>query len=345
MPPERTPVFLLTGFLGAGKTTLLKAMLRHPELARSALLINEIGQIALDHEIVGTSGSAAVVLGGGCICCSLRSDVGHTLRDLSIRVASGSIPSFDRVMIETTGLADPAPIVSAIVADPWIARRYELRAILTLADAINFAQTLDRHGQAIRQISLADRIILTKTDLIDNPIAIEGVLKKIRALNPGAPVAIANGGEIEPAFLLTPSLDRSSERLQSWLTAEPASAHDESHVGCASVRLTQPVHWPDIAGALDRLFAVHGRTILRIKALLHVHGTDRPVVVHGVQGTFHPPALLDQWLDGVHESRVVFITHGVSAASVAAEFTTAVSGAASAAFLSHRQNAEFQGHV
>lgn len=328
MSSQRIPVLLLTGFLGAGKTTLLKAMLAHRQLARSALVINEVGQIALDHALVGTSAGTPIVLAGGCICCSFRSDIGHTLRDLFIRRTQGTVPPFDRVIIETTGLADPAPLVSTLITDAWLASQFELRAVITLADAVNLIHTLDRHDESVRQIALADRLILTKTDLVRDSQDIEIVRRRIRALNAAAPMTTSNGGEVDPGFLLAPAPERRSATIEAWLDGESSGVHEQSQVSSESIRLPVPLHWSTAARTLDLLFATHGRTLLRVKGVLNVRGSDRPVVVHGVQGTFHPPALLETWPEGPRDSRIVFITHGIDAASVAAEFAAAVSGRA-----------------
>jgi G3E family GTPase len=313
---DTAPVTVLTGFLGAGKTTLLNHLLRQPELAGTAVLVNEFGEIGLDHLLVERLDENTVLLNAGCLCCTVRGDLSRALADLLPRVTAGEVK---RVVIETTGLADPAPILATLMSDPVAARAYRLDGIVTVVDAVNGMAQLDAQPEAVRQVAVADRIVLSKTDLADPAVLRE----RLHRLNPGAPLLTALHGEMAAAALLHAGLfdpERKIPDVRSWLDAEAyADTHDAHHhhdpnrhdarIAAFCLTFEKPLHWQGVATWLDILIATRGESLLRIKGILNVAGHDRPVAVHGVQHLFHPPALLAAWPDGdPRTSRLVFIT-------------------------------------
>jgi G3E family GTPase len=315
MTDATVPVSVLTGFLGAGKTTLLNHLLRQPELAGTAVLVNEFGEIGLDHLLVEKLDENTVLLNAGCLCCTVRGDLARALADLLPRVATGEVR---RVVIETTGLADPAPILATLMTDPVATRAYRLDGIVTMVDAVHADAQLDTQPEAVRQVAVADRIVLSKTDLADAT----ALRTRLRRLNPGAPLLSALHGRIDAASLLHAGLfdpDSKLPDVRGWLDAEAYAATDDHHAhdvnrhdaGITAFCLTieEPLHWQGVATWLDMLIATRGEALLRIKGILNVAGQDRPVAIHGVQHLFHPPALLAAWPDDdPRTSRLVFIT-------------------------------------
>ena len=320
---KRLPVTILTGFLGSGKTTVLARLLSRPELARIAVIINELGEVGLDHELIRVAGDGeAILLPSGCVCCTIRSDLADTLRDLFQQRVRGRIPDFDRVVLETTGLADPAPILQTLIGDPITAARYSADGVITTIDAFNADWQLDTQREAVKQTAFADRILLTKTDLVA-PDATACLVERLRAINPAATPIPVLQGEVDPALILGTGFAAKSSQADGWLAAEAHDRHDHDHEagldphhhddGIRSFCLTfeQPLRWERIAEALDRLAGFGGGRLLRVKGILDVEGSDRPVVIHAIQHLFHPPAQLDAWPGPERRSRLVFITNGI----------------------------------
>jgi len=312
---ETTPVTVLTGFLGAGKTTLLNHLLRQPEMANTAVLVNEFGEIGIDHLLVEKLDENTVLLNAGCLCCTVRGDLSRALRELLPRARRDEIR---RIVIETTGLADPAPILATLMSDPVAASAYRLDGIVTVVDAVNGAAQLDAQAEAVRQVAVADRIVLSKTDLAD----VENLRERLHRLNPGAPILVASHGALDPDKLLHAGLFDPGSKIpdvRSWLDAEvyvdthTHHHHDPNHhdarIAAFCLTFDQPLHWQGIATWLDMLIATRGESLLRIKGILNLVGQVRPVAIHGVQHLFHPPTLLAAWPEGdPRTSRLVFIT-------------------------------------
>ncbi len=326
------PVSVLTGFLGSGKTTVLRHLLHQPGMNRVAVVINEFGEIGLDHLLVASAGESTVLLDNGCLCCSVRGDLIRTLRGLYVRRAAGEVLAFDRVVVETTGLADPISIIHSLIRDQLLSDCYRLDGVITTVDALTGAATLDRHSEAIKQAAVADRLLLTKVDIADD--AAQAALKdRLRALNPAAPITATVQGEVSARALFNAGYydpETKTADVRSWLAAEAYAdttedrdhRHDHGHghahpsrhddrIRSFCLTYDRPLDWPDLAKAIQALIDAHGADMLRIKGILNIKGRPTPTVIHGVQHVFHPPVLLDAWPDEDRRSRLVFITRDV----------------------------------
>lgn len=316
------PVSIVTGFLGSGKTTLINRLLKQPEMNRVAVIVNELGEIGIDNELVEVSSEQMMLLNNGCLCCVLRGDLQETLRDLFIKRRNGEVIDFDRVIIETTGLADPAPVMQTLITDTLLLEQYRLDCVATLVDAVNAPGQLDRFSEPVKQVALADRLIVTKTDLVAEK-ELNALITRLNEINPRAPVRVALNGEIDLPFLIDVGLRRASARLEEverWLgteTDEHAGEHrHDEHVKSFVLRFEQPMPWAAFTQCIEVLTALRGPDLLRVKGLVNVEGKSGPMVIQGVQHLFHPPLELTAWPSADHSTRLVFITRGVSRESV-----------------------------
>ena len=327
------PVTVLSGFLGSGKTTLLNRLLKSPGMENTAVIVNEFGEIGLDHLLVAEGDENVILLDAGCLCCTIANTLSETLEDLHFRRVRGEVPAFERVIVETTGLADPAPIVHTLMTKSAVTAHYRLDGIVTCADALHGVGQLDDHAEAVKQVAMADRLIVTKSDLAAET-AVEALTRRLRALNPSAPISTAIMGDVDPAAVINAGLFdavRKKMDVERWLNdeaiaqaghahnehAHDVNRHDDS-IAAFSVTLDEPVTWAGYAGWTELLREFQGANLLRVKGLLHVRGEKRPVVVHGVQHIFSPPIKLDEWPDGERRSRIVFITRDLRRADIEA---------------------------
>lgn len=337
------PVTVLTGYLGSGKTTLLKALLQHPEIAAgTAVIVNEFGEVGLDDALIEAVQEDTVLLPSGCVCCAVRGDLVKALLKLHDDMMRGAIPELQRVVLETTGLADPAPIAQTLINDRDLFRVYRLDGIITTVDAQHGLRQLDNTFETARQIAMADRIILTKTDLAAAD-EIDRVSARVRLLNPAAPIFKAVKGAIDPSelFNLNAYEVRGDIDVDRWLAADRYATHDEhcSVEGCdhpyhhhdhdhghlhgiRSFCLTfdEPLEANKVEVLIELLRATHGEKLLRIKGLLNVRGQEQPFVIHGVQHIFYPVEVLERWPSDDRRSRIVFITRDLEEAAVREHF-------------------------
>jgi G3E family GTPase len=312
------PVSIVTGFLGSGKTTLINRLLKRPEMNRVAVIVNELGEIGVDNELVEISSEQMMLLNNGCLCCVLRGDLQEALRDLFIKRRNGEIIDFDRVIIETTGLADPAPVMQTLITDSLLLEQYRLDCVVTLVDAVNAPGQLTQFSEPLKQVALADRLVVTKSDLIGEK-QIAALIARLKEINPHAPVRIAMNGEIELAFLVDVGLKRTRARLEEverWLGVGEQDEQDHGHrhdeaIQTFVLRFDKPMPWASFTQCLDVLTALRGPDLLRVKGLVNVEGKAGPMVVQGVQHLFHPPLELAAWPGADRSTRLVFITRDI----------------------------------
>jgi G3E family GTPase len=321
---EITPVTVLTGFLGSGKTTLVNRLVRDPRFGDTAVLVNEWGAIPVDHTLVREASENVVVLAGGCICCRVAGEVVSTLRELHFLRAEGRVPDFRRVVIETTGLADPAPLAATLVEMPLVAARYSLAGIVATVDAQYGAAALEAHAESAKQAAIADRLVVTKCDLAADA-AIAALEARLAALNPGASILRSSNADLDAARLLDTGLYRGAGvgmDARGWLNAgayRPMGSAPRHDPGIASFAWTaeEPRAWEDVESALETLLALRGDRILRMKGLVSVAGEPGPRAVHAVQHTLYPSARLAAWPDSDHSTRLVFIGRGLEEGEIA----------------------------
>jgi G3E family GTPase len=310
----RVPVTVITGFLGSGKTTLLANLLRDPEMGRTAVIMNELGEVGLDHDLIETSDESFVQLSTGCLCCKVRSDLVLTLGDLAARRASGTVPLFERVVIETTGIADPAPILHALITDRDLCEIYALDGVVTTVDAVNALATLAQHDESVRQAAVADRIVLTKSDLPD--ARAEEVAARIAHINPSAQVLTVVRGAIAASALFGDgfyTVDDKHPDVRAWLADDAIAAnsrhgHHRGDIASFCIVRDAPLHGATLALLLSALAENCGPNLLRVKGIVHVReSSERPAVIHGVQHVYHAPVWLERWPSEDRRTRIVFI--------------------------------------
>ena len=317
----RLPVNILTGFLGSGKTTVLRHVLRDPAFADTAVLINEFGEVGLDHLLVGALEEAPVLLASGCICCSIRGDLSRAMRDLHARRQRGDVPPFGRVIVETTGLADPTPILATLTADLVVRRHFRPGNIVATLDALHAERGLTQHAEAARQAAIAARLIITKTDLAAAG-DIARLRRRLRRLNPAAPVVEAVFGVVDPDILIGHDIHAPETRMleaRHWMQGDgagpPGGRTDSSRHGGAitsfCLRLPGKLDWNAFGLWLSMLAHRHGEKLLRVKGILDVEDSETPVAIHAVQHVIHAPEHLPDWPDAERGSRIVFITQGL----------------------------------
>jgi G3E family GTPase len=308
----RIPVTIVTGFLGAGKTTLVRRFLESPEGHGTAVVINEFGAVGIDDALVRASTDEVTLLGNGCLCCTTRSDLQIALRRLVSEREHGTLPPFGRVLIETSGLADPGPILQTFATDRALGGEFFVEVVAAVVDASCGLATLDWSAEARKQVILADRLVISKTDLCE-PEAIAHLIARLSELNGYAPIDTAIAGELDPRRL-----------IEAGPGEPPPHAgfigETEHSDGVLSFVLneTAPLAWPPFERAMETLIALRGRDLLRVKGFLNVAGCRGPVLVQIVQHLAHPPLELASWPDQDHSSRLVFITRNITQEQVSA---------------------------
>lgn len=346
MTAERSqsiPITVLTGFLGSGKTTVLRHLGQGGVLNRTLVLVNEFGEVGLDHDLLSPiDDDTLVAVDSGCICCTIRADLVQALTEAPWRYARNGQRWFDQVIIETTGIADPAPILQTIIGDERVAEKYALASVLTVVDAMNAPQTLAQHPEAVRQVAVADRILLTKTDLLDasDRFQLASLQSTLGQLAPSAPISTVVSGTAQADWFFGTglySLEGKSADVQLWLQGEAEAAHPRSSDGlhahehvhdknrhgrieASCLTFDQPVDASLFESCLQMLMQFRGADLLRVKGIINVQNMDRPMVIHGVQHVFHPPELLPEWPSDDHRTRLVVIAQDLDHQEISACF-------------------------
>lgn len=320
---RKIPLTLITGFLGSGKTTLISHLLKHDDMRRVAVVVNEVGEVGIDHDLISFSSENISLLANGCICCSVRTDLQETLRDLFAQKRAGNVLDFDRVIVETTGLADPAPVMQTLFSDTLLEAQFRLDGVLTLVDSVLGAHTLRAHPEALKQVMMADALFLTKTDL-SSPAQRADCRAVLADLRPELEAQEVEQGRLEPSKLLGFGLanQRDTEKFKRFfgqrLDAESqtegkplAQQWRSQHTAyrTQTLRFDKAFTWVAFSEALDLLTRLRGADLLRMKGIVNVEGA--PVVVQGVQHLIQPPVTLDHWPSDDRQSRIVFITRGI----------------------------------
>jgi G3E family GTPase len=314
--PDFTPVNLITGFLGSGKTTLLSRLLQQPALKGAAVLINEFGEVGLDHHLLEVVDDNIVLLQSGCLCCTIRGDLAAAMRSLHSKRERGEVPPFDRLLVESTGLADPYPILSTLRADPVLCHHFRCGNVIVTVDAVNGLTQLSHHEESVRQAAAADRLVITKTDLCEETVTAE-VRARLRKLNPFAPM-FTEAARVDAGDL---GLSGQDEGSIGKVIAPDAGGHDHaSHhddkIRSFVVTMDEPIDWTAFGVWLTMLLNRHGEKVLRVKGILNLIGETRPVAVHGVQRLVHPPVHMKRWPDADRRSKIVFIVQDLDPALI-----------------------------
>ena len=320
---NQIPVTVITGFLGSGKTTLLSSILKKKEMQKTAVIINEFGEIGLDHALIEHTDENIVELQSGCICCTIQGDLNKTLIDLFDKMMNGKVSSFNRVLIETTGLANPVPIIHTLMSSIELIRIYSLDGVITVVDSINGEKTLDLHEESLKQLALAEKIILSKTDIVDKD-EIKSLVYRIKEINPVSQIIFSKFGNIplEEIFGLG-AYDpyKKSADVKNWLAAEKykdkkhhhhhdVNRHNEN-IRAFSMMSENPVNMIAFSFFRDMITAALGANLLRMKGIVNIAGEERPAVIHGVQHIFHPVQWLETWPDNDRRTKLVFITQNI----------------------------------
>ena len=317
------PINIVTGFLGSGKTTLLARLLKSPALRDTAVLVNEFGEVGLDHHLIQHAEESVLLMDSGCLCCAIRGDLQGALRSLFSQRTRGEIPPFRRVAIETSGLADPTPIAYTILAEPVLQHHFRLGNVVTVVDAVNGAAQLERHPESVKQAAIADRFVLTKTAMADD--GGRAVRAGVREINAAAPVLDLDSDTLDPDALLTDDLYATGGKqreVAGWLDRFAGASgnghdHDHSHgVGSFCLRFDGPMDWTAFGLWMSMLLHRHGERVLRVKGMLNVAGVADPVLINGVQHIVHPPTHMTGWPDGDRRSRLVFIVQDMDRAEI-----------------------------
>ena len=320
---QTIPLTVITGFLGSGKTTLLSSLLKKEEMKNVAVIINEFGEVGLDHALVESSDENIVELQNGCICCTIRGDLKKTLLDLFTKMSKGQIASFNRVIIETTGLADPVPIIHTLMSSIDLLRIYVLDGVVTLVDATNGEDTLDLQKEAVKQAALAELIIISKIDLIDEDKK-NSLVTRLQTINPSVKIMTSSFGDVPVSKLFGFSAYdpyNKSRDVKNWLAAEKLEEHHHHHhidvnrhdenIEAFSMTSDQPVNTMAFGLFRDLLIAQMGPDLLRVKGIINIRDKDFPAVIHGVQHIFYPVQWLDKWPDDDKRTKLVFITRNI----------------------------------